>query len=628
MSEEALQLEISAGTVIDERYRLEKMLGQGGHGSVWLAEDVHLKRQIAIKLVHPAADDAGMTAARLQREAKVLQRLEHPNIVQVFRIGTLKFETFFLAIEYVPGRDLSALLNQKALPLKDAVSVATQMASAMREAEKHGIVHRDLKPQNVLVVETYNQAGERRLKVKVADFGLSTTSTTATLQFGTLTRAGMALGTPLYMSPEQCQGKETDGRSDIYSFGCVLFEMLTGHTPYTGDSAAAILMKHVRDPVPTLPPAAVRDETAAQLQSILTKCLAKDPLERYQSFTQVQDALRPLSGTDSTATYATGSDTSREQHGRQKLLRNIALSAAALLAITGGAALLLPDEQKGAFLAQTASVVNGSHPEAALADAVAAAKSITGDAGARRLAESTLDTAPVRNLSRDAHCRLLRSYTGLFSASGNMNECTVFADQLLSQCLLDANSEVTAAQDGKTALNANQLRLLDENLQFIVDADWSPAAWKLFSQTLAGYRGTLQAQPISLVKDPQLSILLHQLMGEALLRTNQTGDPQQNVLAANHLFDASGRACLAGSFDRARYLIRQLESMHHDWTAESWMTLVSCEVRRKHYAAARRDFQEVKRVHRLRPFTRPSTEAMFQEAVKQLNAAPQDYGLH
>lgn len=139
MTDEALQLELGAGTIIDDRYRLEKMLGQGGHGSVWLAQDVHLKRSVAIKLVHPSSDDAGVTAARLQREAKVLQRLEHPNIVQVFRIGMLKCETFFLAIEYVPGRDLAALLNHAALPLKDAIAIANQIVSAMCEAEKQAL---------------------------------------------------------------------------------------------------------------------------------------------------------------------------------------------------------------------------------------------------------------------------------------------------------------------------------------------------------------------------------------------------------------------------------------------------------------------------------------------------------
>lgn len=244
-------------------------------------------------------------------------------------------------------------------------------------------------------MEIYNQAGERKLKVKVADFGLSTTSTTATLQFGTLTRAGVALGTPLYMSPEQCQGKETDRRSDIYSFGCVLFEMLTGETPYTGDSAAAILMKHVRDPVPSLPGATSRDETAVQLQAILTRCLSKEPLERYQTFTELQEALRPLSGTNSTTTYATGSDTTSATGTRRRIWRRTALVSALLLAITGGAVLLLPDEQKAAALAQAAILISPGHPEPALADTVRQTKSAAGTAAARRLAEATLFTPPV-----------------------------------------------------------------------------------------------------------------------------------------------------------------------------------------------------------------------------------------
>lgn len=628
MSEEALQLELGAGTIIDDRYRLEKMLGQGGHGSVWLAQDVHLKRSVAIKLVHPSSDDAGVTAARLQREAKVLQRLEHPNIVQVFRIGMLKCETFFLAIEYVPGRDLAALLNHTPLPLKDAISIANQIVSAMCEAEKHGIVHRDLKPQNVLVMEIYNQEGERKLKVKVADFGLSTTSTTATLQFGTLTRAGVALGTPLYMSPEQCQGKETDRRSDIYSFGCVLFEMLTGETPYTGDSAAAILMKHVRDPVPSLPGATSRDETAVQLQALLTRCLAKEPLERYQTFIEVQDALRPLSGTDSTTTYATGSNTTVATRSRRRIWRRTALASALLLAITGGALLLLPDEQKAAVLAQTAIVISPGHPESALSDTVLQTKSAAGTAAARRLAEATLFTAPVRDLSREAHYRLLRSYITIFSRPGSMDDCSVFADQLLGQCLLDANLEVNAAQLGQTALTPDQLQALNKNLEFVVDGDWSADTWRLFSQTLSGYRGTMQPTPISHLRDSYLCALLHQLLGEALLHNNQAGDPQQNILAANHFFDAAGRAAIAGSFDRARHLTKQMEALHHDWVLDSWLTLVSCELTGKRYAAARRDFQEVLRVRQTVPFARPSTERMFHAALAQLEAAPLEQTLH
>lgn len=264
------------------RYRLAELLGRGGMGEVWSAADSVLRRTVAVKLL-PLFAGADLER-RFQREAAILAGLRHPGITVVHDAG--RHSGFlFIVMELLEGADLGNLLAEHpgGVPLQRALDLATQTAEAVGAAHSNGVVHRDLKPANVFV-----QAGDR---VKVCDFGIAR-STGAT---SALTATGMIIGTPPYMSPEQCRGDEVDTRSDLYALGCALFEMLTGATPFRADqSVYALLHQHVSDPPPRL--AQLRPDIPAALDTLVSALLAKEPDARPVSAALVAEQLAALRG--------------------------------------------------------------------------------------------------------------------------------------------------------------------------------------------------------------------------------------------------------------------------------------------------------------------------------------------
>src|SRR6185503_1535674 len=264
---------------VASHYRVIERLGAGGMGEVYLAEDLRLHRPVALKVLSKEGDEAG--TRRLVREARVASALNHPNVAVIYEIGELQGEAGaqgFIAMEYVPGQTLGEYVRSRQPGVAEILEIVAQVADALAEAHGRGVVHRDVKPSNVMVTE------DRR--VKVLDFGLAKYVPLAGEASGTWSRAPEALqgglvGTVAYMSPEQARGRETDARSDVFSLGVVLYEMLAGRPPFEGETVVDVLdaILNREPPLPSLS----GEPAGHELQRILGRMMAKDPDRRYQS---------------------------------------------------------------------------------------------------------------------------------------------------------------------------------------------------------------------------------------------------------------------------------------------------------------------------------------------------------
>jgi len=267
-------------------YEIVRELGVGGMATVYLAIQPGFEREVALKVMAPNLTADKTFADRFLREAKIVAQLSHPHIVAVYDVGVDEGK-HYIAMEYHPGGDLASRARE-GLPVSEIVDILTQMAKALDYAHEKGYVHRDIKPGNVLF-GTEDRAVLTDFGIaKAADAANAATQVDAKGASQPLTKVGSVLGTPWYMSPEQARGQPLDGRSDLYSLGIVLFELLTGHVPYQADDAVTVGIAHINDPVPTLPP------EFARYQLVLSKLLAKDPDDRYQRGRDVVAALERL----------------------------------------------------------------------------------------------------------------------------------------------------------------------------------------------------------------------------------------------------------------------------------------------------------------------------------------------
>jgi tRNA A-37 threonylcarbamoyl transferase component Bud32 len=282
--------------LIDGRYRILEKLGEGGMGSVFKVEHVRMGKIAALKVLRPdVALDKAMKARFLQ-ESRVVARLSHPNTVQVFDAGELDDGALFMAMEYVPGKDLAWHLKAHG-PMSEekCVSVAVQILSSLAEAHEAGIIHRDIKPANVMLVRRRKSGDDQ---VKLLDFGIAKLAEGE----GRHSTTGDFVGTPAYMSPEQVRGDAVDHRSDLYSLGALLFELVTGQQLYTGPTAVSIIKHHLETPVPTLAEFAPQVPVTPAFEKVIRTSLEKDPARRYADAEAMKKALDALRGTTKPAT--------------------------------------------------------------------------------------------------------------------------------------------------------------------------------------------------------------------------------------------------------------------------------------------------------------------------------------
>ncbi|MGH3079666.1 MAG: Stk1 family PASTA domain-containing Ser/Thr kinase [Gaiellaceae bacterium] len=273
-------------TLFDGRYRILQKLGSGGMANVYLAEDEELGRRVAIKILNDRHASDESFVERFRREAKNAAGLSHPNIVSVYDRGEAE-GTYYIAMEYLDGRSLKErIVGEGALSIPAAIEVTRQILRALGFAHGRGIVHRDIKPHNVLLAQDGPGDGEPRFKV--TDFGISRTTASQ------MTEAGSIVGTAQYLSPEQARGAPVDQRSDIYSVGIVLYELLTGKLPFTGETPLEIAMKHLSE-IPK-PPSEIRPDIPADLDMVVLRALAKDPADRYESAQEMERELARVAG--------------------------------------------------------------------------------------------------------------------------------------------------------------------------------------------------------------------------------------------------------------------------------------------------------------------------------------------
>jgi eukaryotic-like serine/threonine-protein kinase len=257
--------ELAEGSVVDGRYRVLRRIGSGGMADVWLAEDTHLQRRVALKVLHRRFAQDREFVERFRREAESAAGLQHPNIVSVYDRGEYE-GTYYIAMRYVEGPTLKELIDRGLAPA-EAVGLVRQMLEGARFAHRHGIVHRDFKPQNV-IVDGEGQA-------VVTDFGIARAGVSE------ITQTGSVMGTPHYLSPEQAQGLEVTSVSDLYSIGVILYEALTGRVPFEGESAVAVAMKQVSQTPQR--PSSINPRVSPALDAAVMRALEKDPGERFQS---------------------------------------------------------------------------------------------------------------------------------------------------------------------------------------------------------------------------------------------------------------------------------------------------------------------------------------------------------
>lgn len=280
------------GTTLANKYRIDARLNEGGMGTVYRGTHVLMEKTVAVKVLRPSLAADEKIVARFSREARAASRISHPNALSVTDFGEDESGHVFLVMEFLSGKTLKQLIRDEGpLPLARVVDITRQVGDALNAAHAQGVVHRDLKSDNIMLVDT--MAGDH---AKVLDFGIAKINEPDGNPVDTsLTAPNLVIGTPQYMSPEQCsQDAEIDARTDIYSLGVILFEMLVGHVPFSGDSPTMVMMKHLQEPVPSV--LEERSDIPASVARVVARAMAKVRDNRYQTVAELIEDLTIAAG--------------------------------------------------------------------------------------------------------------------------------------------------------------------------------------------------------------------------------------------------------------------------------------------------------------------------------------------
>jgi serine/threonine protein kinase len=340
------------GKVIASQFQVERKLGQGGMGAVYLAEQLEMGRKVVLKVMHPSllGSAAGpVIEERFKREARMVAQLNHPNVVQVYVFGRTDDQQLYMAMEYIEGRTLrELLLDRQRLPEARALRILDQICGALIEAHDLGLVHRDLKPENVMLTDRHGNPDY----VKVLDFGIAKMRTAPDVR---LTQTGAVFGTVQYMAPEQARAQAVDQRTDIYALGVILYELVSGQLPFSADSVFEYMLKQVDAPVvlPTrrFPELVILPRTEA----IIARALEKAPANRFQSASELQRELRlALADRPDAGKPFPTPPVPRSGPGGNAGFAGVAPLGGAGAAAAGGTAILPPEEGVGASADATA----------------------------------------------------------------------------------------------------------------------------------------------------------------------------------------------------------------------------------------------------------------------------------
>ena len=264
------------GHLLGGRYKIISVLGEGGMANVYLAEDIILQRKVAVKVLRLNLQKDPQTIQRFQREALSTSELSHPHIVSILDVGT-EGDCHYLVMDYVDAPDLEEYIQRNnPIPLPKVINIMDQILSAVALAHKHNVIHRDLKPQNILM--------DKKGNIKIVDFGIA-----IALNQSTMTQTNTAMGSVHYMSPEQARGSMATKQSDIYSLGIILYKLLTGTVPFTGENAVAVALKHFQEKTPSL--RAKNPSIPQALENVVFKATAKDPRDRYKTVLDMKEDL-------------------------------------------------------------------------------------------------------------------------------------------------------------------------------------------------------------------------------------------------------------------------------------------------------------------------------------------------
>jgi serine/threonine protein kinase len=478
--------------LISDRYRLEAVLGRGGMATVWRGVDERLGRPVAVKLLDRADTADPAMLQRFDREARTAGGLTHPNIVAVYDVGTDNGVPY-LVMELIDGTSLAALLAKGPLPVDQAVDIAGQTCDALAMTHARGVVHRDIKPANILITTTGT--------VKVCDFGISRLTHQ---QQTNLTAPHTAIGTSAYMAPEQASGAAVDARTDLYALGCVLYAMLTGQPPFTGDNPLTVLWQHQYQTAPAL--ATLRRDTPPDLDALITRLLAKNPADRPATAAEVRDRLtlraeietaaaaptRALPMDPATLTLPVLDD--REQSAgtvsRRSRLGPAAIAAVALGVVILAAVAVALLVRPGTDAASTAA---DSQPpsNAATAPGTATADSSTENPGTGSTA-SAPDTATTETFAESPGAAALARLAALVGVIEEQRQAGALDGETageLTKKLAEVGREVTKGDTGKAAERLADMRSkLDEMHQ---DGKISTAAYDAVNASLTELADTL-----------------------------------------------------------------------------------------------------------------------------------------